>query len=387
MLYIFLIPAIVFGIGYLLFNHRIVWWEVLLGFLSATLFIAISYFSMKKITLEDTEYNGYMITEARYYEPWETYIHKTCYYTVSCGKNCTRTVAYDCSYCKRNNAEYELMDSGGYAYHISEEEYEKYVKLWNYKKPEFVELNRDITFYGSCGKDGDLYRVNWNGNLNRSVASTVLIFYENVLQTNHSAFNYPEISKEAANKLQLYDYPQIDNYFQNTVLGLENLSFDNANYLKKKINYFNGMFGEKFSGRVFIMVFKDKDSDVAYQQEAYWNGGNRNEINICIGTDKIGTIKWVKAFSWVKEKRVLVDLREELIEAKSLNNVDLIYQIIYKNISKNFRWRNFTKDFSYLYFEPTKSQVIFICIGTLVVSLLILIWGIKNDINPLISRN
>lgn len=118
-----------------------------------------------------------------------------------------------------------MIDTGGNSFYVSQEEYNAYVNLWKHKKPEFVELNRDMEYYGGCGKDGDMYRVNWNGRIENSVESTISVSYDNILQTNHSAFDYPHISDEQAKKLGLFSYPEINNYYQLNVLGLDNINF------------------------------------------------------------------------------------------------------------------------------------------------------------------
>ena len=380
-----LIPIVVSLIGYLFFNHKLTIIELLLSILGGVLAIIISYYSIKSVSLTDSEYNGYMIVEARYYEPWETYVHKTCSYTTthSCGKNCTYTVThyYDCSYCDEHSARYTLLDSGGNEFSITKEEYNSYVKLWSHKKPQFVELNRDIEYYGGCGKDGDMYRVNWNGRIENSVASTTEISFTNILKSNHSAFNYPSISKEQAKELSLYEYPTINNYYQESVLGLDSITLQNGKYLMKYVNYLNGTLGKQYKSKVFLLIFPNKDIDIAFKQEAYWDGGNRNEINVCVGTDKVGNIKWVKVFSWNKDKLLSVNLREDIFQNKSLNNVVPICNIIENNVKTHYKWRDF-EDFNYLSFQPTTKQLILIYSITLIISLVILFIGIKNNINP-----
>ena len=378
----FLIPIIISVIGILVFSKKIVIGELLANIVITSLIIVGVFFIFKNATVADSEYNSYLVTEARYYEPWETYKHQTCYRTVSCGKNCTTTVAYDCSYCDYNPAYYELIDTGGNSFYINQEEYNSYVNLWKHKKPEFVELNRDIEYYGGCGKDGDMYRVNWNGRIENSVESTISVSYDNILQTNHSAFDYPHISDEQANKLGLYTYPEVNNYYQLNVLGLDKINFPNKKYFSKRINYMNGLYGKKYSCKVFILLFKDKDINTAFKQEAYWDGGNRNEVVICIGVKSNGDIDWVKPFSWTKNKILIPNLREDIIQYKNLNNSENIVKSIEKNVVRYFKWRDFSNDFKYLTYEPTNTQIIVIYLLSIISSVLIMAWSIKNDIDP-----
>lgn len=382
----FLIPIIISVIGFFLFSKRIVWWEIFINLVATCLIIMGAYAIFEKITVADNEFNGYLITEARYYEPWETYVHRTCYRTVSCGKNCTTTVAYDCSYCDRNSAHYQLVDTGGNVFSVSESEYDMYVNMWNHNKPQFVELNRDIEYYGGCGEDGDMYKVTWNGLIENSVTSTLNISYDNILQTNNSAFDYPIIKEEDAKKIGLFDYPKINSYYQQSVLGLSGFDFANKKYFSKRIDYINGLYGKKYSCRVYILLFKDKDIDIAFKQEAYWSGGNRNELVICLGLDKNANIKWVKPFSWTKNKNILPNLREDLMECGNLQNSEKIANSIEKNVIKYFKWRDFAEDFKYLSYIPTTNQLITIYILSIITSVFILLWSIKNEENPIYKK-
>ena len=61
--------------------------------------------------MNDTEYLGYYITKASYYEPWNEYIHRTCTREVYDGRDSDgnpkyRTEHYDCSYVEYHHAEY-----------------------------------------------------------------------------------------------------------------------------------------------------------------------------------------------------------------------------------------------------------------------------------------
>lgn len=378
----FLIPLIISIACFFIYSKKITWWEILLNIGATSVGILIVTVIMSSSFKNDEEYNGYFIKEARYYEYWETYVDQTCTSTVSCGENCTTTVTYDCSYCDTNSPVYSLVDTGNNEYYVSENEYKNYVRLWNHKSPEFVELNRRIDESGSCGEDGDMYRVTWNGDIKNSVASTKKIYYKNKLKANKSAFDYPTISSEKARSIGLYDYPKVDNYYQNSVLGSDSLNFKNKKYFNKRINYINGLYGNTHNSRVYILLFKNKPLDIAIKQEYYWEGGNRNELVICIGVDDKANITWVKPFSWTSNKTILPNVREDLMEIGTLNNSEQIAVSIEKNIEKYFKWRNFEVDFKYLTYSPSTGGMIFIYIFALILSVGIAIWCVSNDENP-----
>lgn len=381
--YALVIPLVISVIGYFLFKHKITWWELFIPTIVSFIAILISFYSMKSTTLSDVEYNGYIITEARYYESYETWVKKTCSRTICTGSGKNRhchTIYYDCSYCDYNSEYYVMIDSGGNQIGISREKYLSLIKQWN-AKPEFIELNRDINYRGGCGKDGDMYSIKWNGHIQTSETSTYTKDFQNILKCNHSAFNYPVITIENAKKAGLYEYPKIYEYnYQPAVLGLEHSNIKDKNSIRKTLEYINGAYGEQYKVKIFTLFFKEKDINTAFLQEAYWDGGNQNEIIVCIGVDKIGNVTWVKPFSWCDNKRVLVELREELSDHKVLTNS--IFLNTYKNVIQRYWHYKSFEDFNYLSFEPTKGQLIFIYVFTTIISILTLIWCIKNEIDP-----
>jgi hypothetical protein len=86
---------------------------------------------------------------------------------------------------------------------------------------------------------------------------------------------------------------------------------------------------------------------IAKKQEAYWIGGNKNELVICIGLQKnTDKISWVYPFSWTDNKRILVDTREDIANMKNLDLVEMSH-VLDNVVSGNFRYKEF-EDFDYL---------------------------------------
>ena len=375
----FLIPLCLICVGVFFFKKKFRLEELAILALISIVTVVASYFIMKTSSLHDTEYNGYFITEARYYEPYSTWIDQTCSRTVTHGKT-TTTEYYDCSYCKNVSDKYELIDAGNNTYSVSKETYEAYVRMWKQQPPQFLELNRDIDTNFSCGKDGDAYFVNWDKSIENSVTSTKSVSYKNILKSNKSAFNYKAISKEFAKTNKLYEYPEIDYYRQQNILGLDStsLSVKQKQYISKHVEYLNGLIGPTRFARVYYTLFIDQPIETAFLQESYWEGGNRNEINICIGIDKSGNIKWSYPFSWTKNKRVIVDVREDMTKIKNINEINKINSSVYTALKTNYKYRDFN-DFNYLSWEPSKWQIFWIYFIIAVVSTISFIIMVKNN--------
>lgn len=374
--YAILIPIFISFLGWVLYKRQVTWWELLLAPTISFLLIVISYYSMKSYTLTDVEYNGHLIVDAAYYEPYDTWVKKTCSYTTCSGsgksRSCT-THYYDCSYCDHIEARYVMADVEGNTIEISRDKYLALKQQWH-STPQFLELNRDINYHGDCGKDGDAYTIKWDGKRSSSETHTTTHEFTNILKCNHSAFNYPEVKPELAKKAGLFDYPEIGTYeYQKSVLGLHNTK------LTKYLDYLNGAYGTKYKLRIYTLFFKDKPLSTSFLQEAYFDGGNQNEIIVCIGLDKANKITWVRPFSFCDNKLVLVDIRDDLMEAKTINE-EVFYTTYMNAIKKSWHFKSF-KDFNYLSFEPTEGQLWFVYVMTTLVSMGLIAWSITNEEN------
>ena len=220
MWYALVIPIVFTILAYYVWHKAFQWWELIVPTTVSFIAILISYFAIKNVNLRDVEYNGYVIMEARYYEYWETYVHRTCTRENCTGSGKDRTCTteyYDCSYCDENPARWIAIDDHGHQYSISEAKYLELRIKWK-AKPNFVELNRDIDFHGSCGKDGDMYSIKWDGKIETSESAVIERPFENVVKASHSAFQYQEITDDEADSMKLYHYPEFyDFYKQNAI--------------------------------------------------------------------------------------------------------------------------------------------------------------------------
>jgi hypothetical protein len=374
-----LIPIIGGFIAYRWFHKELVWFELVIPFTVSFLFILIFKFSIEKIQTSDTEYQGATVVEARYYEYWETWVHKTCYRTVKCGKS-TITVPYDCSYCDENPERWTLVNSLGYEYRTTKKEYERLIKKWE-ATPQFVELNRSINYHFSRGKDGDMYKITWNKKPETALATSWTNDYENRIQAAHTAFDFAEVKEEDKKRYELYDYPEVNSNIQPNVLGQNKvpwLTFGEKERLKCLMDYTNGQLGPKKHARVYLLFFVDKPAIAANMQEAYWDGGNDNELVVCIGLSKrTRDIQWVRPFSWSPNRRIIPDVREEISNLQTFK-VDSVSSAIYNNVDRSFERKDF-KEFSYVTVDPPTWAIRTTFIVTLIITIATLWWGITND--------
>ncbi len=378
-----LIPIIGAAILLKFFHTKLSWWEVSVPLISCLIFIGIFKFTVEKVRTSDTEYHGALLVKATYYEYWETYVRRTCTRTVSCGKNCTTTVTYDCSYCDKNPEHWTATNSLGEEFRISKEFYDYLRKKWS-ATPKFIELNRDINHGGfGCGEDGDAYEIYWDNQPLTSEATTTSHSYENRIQAAHTAFDFAEITKNDIKTYSLLPYPEVNGFQQSHILGADSIPWLTAaekNRFYQWGMYINGKLGPEKHARIYYILFKDKPHLAGKMQEAYWDGGNDNELVICIGLSSTSReLQWVYPFSWSPERKILPDMREDIMRYKVFD-VDAIAQETLKNVQNEFKRKDF-KEFSYVTVDPpgwAKWVTFFV---TLIITGLIGYWAVTNEID------
>jgi len=378
-----LVPVTLTLFFYFKFKKQIAWWELLIATAASIVVIFIVYEVSIHSQESDTQYKGDLIVKCEYYEYWETWVDKTCYETVCDQRDkdghCTSShqKPYDCSYCDHNSEYYVAYLTSGKSISISEKKYYELKARWG-GTWTFHDQHRDIDFHGGCGKDGDMYSIKWNGNPVTSEPYTWEASYDNRVQAAQSAFHYEEVS----NKKLLYEYPELfDRFHQNSVLGIDSLGlspYDKQRILKK-FEYLNGYYGPKKKVRTYVCLFYTPSQNYANRQEIYWKGGNQNEIVLCIGVDRnTKELYWVKAFGWCSNKRINVNLREDIMEQGTLN-LDSVYTVLEREIVDHYSVTIFKEKFAYLTIEPSRGAIITAFILTLIISLGINIWAISNE--------
>lgn len=379
-----LIPLLGAVVLLIWFREKLTWWEIFLPTLVCLVFTGIFKFTVEKCQVSDTEYWGTLGRRAEYYEPWSTWVDQTCTRQVACGtdskgntKYCTET--YDCSYCDNNGPEWYLIGDDGTKIRIPQEKFEELKVRWN-ATPKFEELNRDIDYSGGCGEDGDKYVITWDEKPLTSEPITSEHTYENRVQAAHTAFDFAEVSPEEAKLNGLYEYSEVTGYKQKTVLGLDSIQWMNPNdklYLEKMIDYNNGEMGARKQARIWALFFQDKPAVTANLQEAYWKGGNKNEMIICVGlSSHTNWVQWVRPFSWTTNRTLLVDLREDLIKTGKFSG-KAFSQVIRKDMER-FERKEF-KEFSYITVDPPFWAIVTTFIITIIITVACCWWAVVNE--------
>ena len=370
----FLIPILSCVVLLLFWNKRIAWWELGIKLVAVFLVILCAKGCSTAFLTDDDEYWSYKAVEVWHEDEWDEWIEKTCTESYACGtdskgntKYCTRT--YDCSYRDYHPDKYYFVDDYGSKHSISKEEYERYKNLW--QNSSFVEMNRDYYHL-----DGDAQKSKWNGD-----RKTIKVFvdrhtYENKVMASKNVFNFEKIEPEEAKKRGLFEYPADQGDYRPSVLTSTPWSWHAA--FNKDADYTNGMLGPKKQVRVWYLIFKDKPSITGRWQEAYWQGGNKNEFVVCVSLDKLGQVQWCHVFSWTDNKYPVVKVQHLIADNKIFDPLKINGEVE-KILSSQFERKHF-KDFSYLEIEPTDNAIIWTYILVILFSVGISVWIVMNEI-------
>jgi hypothetical protein len=365
-----LIPLIVAFFLYKYFSHKTVWWEFFIPLMISLILI----FSMKAIIevvqVSSKEYWGSFIERAEYYEEWDEWITQTCTRSCCCdskGENCG-TETYDCSYCLNHPAYWQIITTTGETIKINQSEYEKIKrKLGN---ETFVNLCRN--YYRN---DGDEFYTKWQNDSVRAIPVTTLHHYKNrVKAADQSVFHFGNVSKSDIAKYSLKEYPEIDVYRMQSVIGD---SSEDASIAEKKFSYINGLLGHEKEVRIFVLIFHDQPIEAGFYQEWYWSGANMNEFVICIGIDKERNVKWCKPISWTRSEILKSEIKN-FIQSQTKLNLCAVADFTQKQVYKEFVRRDFN-EFSYLTIEPPIWPIILTYLLTIGVNIGLSYWIIKNE--------
>lgn len=365
------IPVVTAAFLLVFFFKRTKLCELAVLLLPSALIILIMNAAMIRYSTTDKEYRGAYSKTLCFYEAYDEEV--PCTHSYDCNCSTDKDGRRSCSTCYQHSYDVDYHPkhwtkklSSGQELEISESEFNT-LKQRFASTEYFVDLHRS---YHSI--DGDVYKTDFKGQPDRSDVITTEHSYINRIQASHSVFKLENIDEKTKKMYGLYDYPTILNNRQQVVLG-KKISPE----LERKIQYLNGYYGASKQFKLFILFFNNPDIDVAFKQRSYWEGGNKNEFTICLGTDKSGKFAWVKCFSWMDTPALEVEVESFFTKNKDLS-LEKFADWMPVNIVRHWHRKQF-KDFDYLQVELTQKQMMWILIILLVYNIAASIWIVCNE--------
>ena len=134
--------------------------------------------------------------------------------------------------------------------------------------------------------------------------------------------------------------------------------------------------GTSHSSQEQKAIDSQKDRIIRKKQRSYWQGGNKNELVVCVGIDKNKNVKWCNAFSWCDSPVVGVKSRDWFMSNPV--NLEKYAEYIGPIVEKEWHRKNFD-DFDYLTIELTDVQYWVIIIILLIFNIVMSSWIVTNN--------
>lgn len=358
------------------FAHRTTWWEFLLPFALSAALVAGFKLSVETTQVTDQEYWTGAVARAVYSEPWDQ--------VVPCGhpEYCTETT-YDAqgephtttSRCgwqhpydvEMHGPEWRATDTNGVEVRIDGDAFERLALRLRDRR--FVDMHRD-----SYTIHGNAFETAWDGSDERMEVMTTLHSYENRVAAS-SATRFPDVDPR---RYGLFDYPPVrDFYACPSVLGASGPEAERA---ERVLAVTNARLGPTRQVRAWILVFRDRPVEAALEQEAYWQGGNKNEFVLAVGVGADDAVLWCRPFSWTKAEDLKSDARD-FVTAQGRFDVVKTAEWLGPALDAKFRRRSFS-EFSYLTVEPPAWAVAVTFLVTALANWGLAVWIVRNRRSP-----
>lgn len=370
-----LIPIIGSLVTFLLWKHKLVWWEMLLPIVICGLLILIFSVVARNSLTNDVEYWNDYVTTVQYFEEWNEEVPCSHSYDCFCstdsnGNECCCMTCYEHSYDVDYHPErWTSITNNGWHNSIKKVDFDYWRKKW--ENTQFKDLGRD---YHTI--DGDMYYSSWKITEDTSLVYTKKHSYKNKTQAAYSVFKYTDITDAEASEIGLFKYPNRVGFGVDFLLGYTHSTFE------PQLQLLNGWYGNSKQITNWVLIYRNKGIDQAFKQESYWKGGNKNESVLCISIDYDGIIQWSKVFSWSESEDFKYDLQQLFQSGKNLDSLFTDHHTFLKYselIETEWKRKEFA-DFDYIQVPLKSNQLIWIFSLTFIVTIGTLIFGIMNDI-------
>jgi hypothetical protein len=121
-----------------------------------------------------------------------------------------------------------------------------------------------------------------------------------------------------------------------------------------------------------VVIAKTDDPNYEYALRDHWEGANKNDVVLLIGSAEWPRIDFVRVLSWTKNELFKVQLRDSIQDLQTIQRGPII-QILGEQISKNFQRRHMA-EFKYLDAEIDPPTWVLVLITVLEVLAAVGIW-------------
>jgi hypothetical protein len=139
---------------------------------------------------------------------------------------------------------------------------------------------------------------------------------------------------------QVYDIYHVDRFVQ---VGF---SFTDAALWNQDISNMLRTLGPKKQVNVIVVVAKTNDPNYMYALRDAWEGVNKNDVVLIIGSEDGQKIEWTDVVSWTRNELFKVELRDSVLALGTIERT-AVMSLLEAQIAKNFERRHMA-EFQYL---------------------------------------
>lgn len=294
------------------------WWAYLVMVAVAEL---VLWLVLRRMSRKREYLSGYAHS-VEHHNPWVERVVTTETYTDSRGRTHTRQRVHYV----RHSDEWWMWLNTGKSIAIDSTTYNLWRTRW---ATPCEQIN---PYHPNCVSGGGGQRYVWNGVYEDAATVTYKGLYINYLANSNTIFLEERITKERAEEMGLVDYPDFgsDGLDTPTVLCSSHLPEEvvfPAEW-QRTLQLINAFYGAERQIHLFVVLFAARDGiEAARAQRNYWQGGNKNELTICLGVDCTKgeaedytmEVKWCDAFSWCDAPRLDVAIERWFVDHSTLD--------------------------------------------------------------------
>jgi hypothetical protein len=292
-----------------------------ISFLVAALVIIIVFYVARGAATSDTEiWSGVLTSKQRVHDTYEESYECNCHTT----RNSKGTTSRSCDTCWRTHYTVDWYCNSNIG---------RFKVDGKDSLSSSVYMTPNPAFYDHAQPGDPVSRTNTYTNYAQAVPDSL---YHRATAEQLTKFKnlippYPD---------KIYDLYKIDRFLS------PGLSFADARQWNTDISMMLRDLGAKKQVNFIVVIAKTDDQSYMYALRDAWEGANKNDVVLLIGSPDGTSISWVDVITWSTEELFKIELRDRVLAMKTINR-EAIMTAARAQIEKNFVRRH-GKEFKYL---------------------------------------
>lgn len=365
-----LVPIAILIFGLVVGQGRVTFKEFLIEFGVMAVLVLAGYFISRYQAISDIEiWNGW-VQKAEYYEDWVERV--SCRHPIR-DKN-GNVIGYSHFYDEDYHPPYwQVTTSNEEVVGIDSKYFESIAG--RFKNREYHHITRFSKLRGL----GNKYIADYRSLFSEFIPTAVEHSFSNYIKADPGSVLRRIGQGEKFDKL-LPEYPRIKGYYEcDRVIALGSPIADLPGW-NKQLAEVNARLGARKWVNITVIVVNTTDSAYVHRLEEHWLGGKINDCVVVIGSTNFPNIDWVRVMSWSRSEDLKVDLRDAILDFKSLEKRDEILSAIEQKVDQKFVHKPI-EEFEYLMagWQPSVGILFFLFLLGIGGSIGLTVYFVKND--------